>query len=141
MEVVMEFPLQLLKFISTSGLQNEMLIPSKTCSLFARLTKVMPRLKFSPPLVRKILFLPLLSIMNLMEDPTGRVTSGNWPGDIIFKADDLLAGRELYIYKQKPLGAFFRIIDNIKCYGGPNGWVGIRTVWWPATIFLRVVKW
>ncbi|MBK6786070.1 MAG: hypothetical protein IPG79_21740 [Saprospiraceae bacterium] len=31
--------------------------------------------------------------------------------DIIFKADDLLAGRELYIYKQKKTsGAFFRII-------------------------------
>ncbi|MBK8854028.1 MAG: hypothetical protein IPN10_07915 [Saprospiraceae bacterium] len=111
------------KFISTSGLQNEMLIPFKDMFFVLAFKENNTKIEIFTTTGEEDSVSPI--IVNNEFNGRSPIPSDFRQlatADIIFKADDLLAGRELYIYKQKkPLGAFFRIIDNIKCYGEANG--------------------
>lgn len=111
------------KFISTSGQQNEMLIPCNDFFIILAFKENNTRIEIFTSVGDEASITPII----VSNEFNGRSPI---PSDfrqlasskIIFKADDLLTGRELYLYKQKtPLVALFSLISGILCFGDNSG--------------------
>jgi ELWxxDGT repeat protein len=111
------------RFISSSGLQNESLIPFKEVFFILAFKESNTKIEMFSSIGDETSIAPII----VNNDFNGRSPIPSdfrqlASSDIIFKADDMLAGRELFLYKQKlPLSTFFKINKGISCFGEANG--------------------